>query len=638
MSQPLGQSSDPTPGDDGPTSGLRFLIRLEPRLPALCGNVGALLSPAPADSVLTTAPFWSDVFVGAGLPWRSLLESALSHGLMLAAVWGLSHAWLLRPRVVMRPVFQPSQIVYYTTSEYLPAIETPTPRARVARKPDPAYAPQEIISVPPEADNARQTIITPPDVKLAKEMALPNLVAWTPTPGPVPVPGSLESKLTLPAITTPVIPPPPQVTRTADRAASPLPQPAVIAPPPDIVRASDRVPLHLTQPSVIAPPPDVADAARRAGPALPQPQAVAPVPETTAALANLRAPHAPQPAVIPPPAATIGVSRPLGELNAADLQPRVAAPRLPLASQQTASALDSAARPGGNGGRPAPGAGGQPAGSPATQAAAAPNTQNVALGRPAGQMIALGVAPSAVSGPIEIPEGNRRGLFAAGPSGHVGASGRPAANSGGTAEAGTSSHGSNVDKLAGITIAPGASTPANTGVPVVAAAPAAHNLLALASIPSSIRNIPPREPADVAIAPSEIEREVFGNKRFYSVTLNMPNLNSRSGSWVIRFAELKQDPSHGNLTAPVMVEKVDPAYPGILMREHIEGTVTLYAVIGADGNVGDVRVLRGVNDRLDAAAREALRHCHFRPATKNGLAVALEAVIRIPFEIHRIPY
>jgi TonB family protein len=118
----------------------------------------------------------------------------------------------------------------------------------------------------------------------------------------------------------------------------------------------------------------------------------------------------------------------------------------------------------------------------------------------------------------------------------------------------------------------------------------------------------------------------------------MPNLNSRSGSWVIRFAELNDDGARGELTAPVVVEKVDPAYPGLVMREHIEGTVTLYAVIGTDGSVGNVRVLRGVDGRLDAAARDALQHCHFRPATKNGTAVALEAVIRIPFEVHRIAY
>ncbi|MGE5205698.1 MAG: hypothetical protein ACM3PW_08780, partial [Chlamydiota bacterium] len=243
MSQPLGQSSAPTPGDDGPASGLRFLVRLEPRLPALFSNLAVLLRPAPSDSVVATAPFWSDVFVGSGVPWRSLLESALSHGVILAAIWGLSHAWLLHPRVVLRPVFQRSQIIYYTTSEYLPAIETPAPRARVARKADPAYAPQEIISVPPEADNTRQTIVIPPDVKLAQEMALPNLVAWTPTPGPVPVPGSLNAKLTLPAMESPVIPPPPQVTRATNRTASTVPQPEIIAPPPDVEPSSDRAPL-----------------------------------------------------------------------------------------------------------------------------------------------------------------------------------------------------------------------------------------------------------------------------------------------------------------------------------------------------------------------------------------------------------
>jgi TonB family protein len=174
-------------------------------------------------------------------------------------------------------------------------------------------------------------------------------------------------------------------------------------------------------------------------------------------------------------------------------------------------------------------------------------------------------------------------------------------------------------------------------MPVIAAVPA-RNLWAMAHIPAGLRNMPGNVRRDLPSAPSTIEQKVFGNKKFYSITLNMPNLNSRSGSWVIRFAELNEDRQEGELTAPVVVDKVDPAYPGILMREHITGTVTLYAVIGADGSVGDVRVLSGVDGRLDAAARDALRHCHFRPATKNGQAVALEAVIRIPFEVHRIPY
>src|SRR5690348_3192884 len=640
MSLPSGQPNSPRCSTGGPPPRLHFQVRLEPRLPALFGNLKALFERPPADFWLDSAPFWPDVFVKSGVPWRSLVESALSHGLMIAAVWGLSHAWLIHPRIKLRPVFERSQIVYYTTSDYLPPIKAPVPRARVAHKADPAYAPQEIISVPPEADNHSQTIVTPPDVKLAQEMHLPNLVAWTPNPGPVPVPGSLNSKLTLPPMTTPVIPPPPEVARAANRNA-PLPQPTAIAPPPDVARMNARSATPLPKASVISPPPDVADAANRAGPAVPQPRAVAPAPETASALSSLHALSAPEPAVVSLPARTALVTHPLGAMNVADLQPGVAAPKLPLPAQQTAAAggggasKRAASSAGGSGGQSGPA--GQVTGGAVAQAVGAPDSHTVPFGRPVGQMVALGVAPSAVSGPIEVQAGNRRGMFAAGPSGHVGASGAPAANSRGTAEAGTGSANPSRDKLAGISIAPGPSQPANSGVPVVAATPA-RSLWAMASIPAGLRNLPPRAPSSLPAAPSEIDRQVFGNKKFYSVTLNMPNLNSRSGSWVIRFAELNNDAKQGELTAPVVVEKVDPAYPGILMHEHVTGTVTLYAVIAADGSVGDVRILRGVDDRLDAAARDALRHCHFRPATKNGLAVALEAVIRIPFEVHRIPY
>ena len=95
MSQPSGQPNSPRCSTRGPASGLQFLIRLEPRLPALFSNLAALLERNPENFSLSPGPFWSDVFVGTGLPWRSLVSSALTHGLMLAIVWGVSHvAWL----------------------------------------------------------------------------------------------------------------------------------------------------------------------------------------------------------------------------------------------------------------------------------------------------------------------------------------------------------------------------------------------------------------------------------------------------------------------------------------------------------------------------------------------------------------
>jgi TonB family protein len=131
--------------------------------------------------------------------------------------------------------------------------------------------------------------------------------------------------------------------------------------------------------------------------------------------------------------------------------------------------------------------------------------------------------------------------------------------------------------------------------------------------------------------PTAEERAVFGERKFYSMMLNMPNLNSAGGSWVIRFAELKENAEAGDLTAPEAVRKVDPAYPLELMRTQIEGKVILYAVIHSDGSVGDVRVLSSIDERLDEYARAALSHWRFRPAMKAGTAVALEAVVSIPF-------
>ena len=129
----------------------------------------------------------------------------------------------------------------------------------------------------------------------------------------------------------------------------------------------------------------------------------------------------------------------------------------------------------------------------------------------------------------------------------------------------------------------------------------------------------------------------------------MPNLNSAGGSWIIRFAELNHsgNPAEGDytkynaasrdpqpasdLSQPQPTRKVDPAYPLELMKQNVAGTVILYAVIQADGSVSKVRVLRGIDTRLDQFAAEALAQWKFDPATKNGSAVAVEATFQIPF-------
>lgn len=118
----------------------------------------------------------------------------------------------------------------------------------------------------------------------------------------------------------------------------------------------------------------------------------------------------------------------------------------------------------------------------------------------------------------------------------------------------------------------------------------------------------------------------------------MPNLTSSVGSWTVRFAELNP-PEHGqpqsDLSAPEAITKVDPAYPQDLMHDRIEGVVVLRAIIRSDGSVDDVRILEGFDQRLNENARTALQKWRFRPGTKDGVPIDVEAVVRVPFKVPR---
>jgi TonB family protein len=137
---------------------------------------------------------------------------------------------------------------------------------------------------------------------------------------------------------------------------------------------------------------------------------------------------------------------------------------------------------------------------------------------------------------------------------------------------------------------------------------------------------------DAAATPEQI----LGAKRVYTIYVNMPNLTSATGSWVLNFAELQTDeqqirPDSGDISSPVPVRKVDPKYPPTLRNENVEGEVVLYAIIRRDGSVDSIQLLKGVEPELDQNAMEALARWRFRPATRGGVPVELEAVVHIPF-------
>jgi len=328
-----------------------------------------------------------------------------------------------------------------------------------------------------------------------------------------------------------------------------------------------------------------------------------------------------QPAVIAPPPSVEVASNRVGELNIGHSAVIAPAPALPVAEQRAVP-----------GGRSLAAQVVPPPPSTGTGAAGA------SFGAP-GRVIALNLHP-AVGAPPDPPAGNRRGSFAATPEGHAGATGDPGAAGHGSKDTGSgSARAHSGDLPTGLYVGPAAAKPAAvagdpSGKPANTVNPNLAANIAPPRITSAAKPVQPESAAKL----SEPERAVFGNRKFYSESLNMPNLNSGGGSWVIRFAELGAQ-SNGDaakatpadLSQPMATRKVDPAYPLQLMRENVAGTVILYAVIHSDGSVGGVRVLRGVDDRLDRFATEAVAQWKFQPATKAGVPVDVEATFRIPF-------
>ncbi|MBF8305561.1 MAG: TonB protein [Acidobacteria bacterium] len=130
------------------------------------------------------------------------------------------------------------------------------------------------------------------------------------------------------------------------------------------------------------------------------------------------------------------------------------------------------------------------------------------------------------------------------------------------------------------------------------------------------------------------DAEFFGGQHVQTVYINMPNLTSGTGSWILRFAERDEaGREDGEITSPVAVKKVDPKYAPAAVRDRVEGTVTLAAQILRDGRVASVEVVRGLDPRLDLSAVQALTLWVFEPARKKGVPIDLDVLVQIPFRL-----
>lgn len=189
-------------------------------------------------------------------------------------------------------------------------------------------------------------------------------------------------------------------------------------------------------------------------------------------------------------------------------------------------------------------------------------------------------------------------------------------------------------------IIPTAATVAQVRVPNLSIGPAAAP--ALTRPPSPIpgdrsdfrRQLAASLPRDGASSPASLTPDIaLRGSTVYAMAVDMPNITSYDGSWTVRFTELGGSSPDDTLTAPFATRKVDPKYIASAAADGIEGKVLLYAVIRRTGRVDQVRLVQGIDERLDSSAVAAFSKWEFQPATKNGFPVDLEAVVQIPFRL-----
>jgi TonB family protein len=145
---------------------------------------------------------------------------------------------------------------------------------------------------------------------------------------------------------------------------------------------------------------------------------------------------------------------------------------------------------------------------------------------------------------------------------------------------------------------------------------------------------PPPAGHSGAVKVSSAPDKRFTGRDVYMMAIQMPNLTSYSGSWLMWYADrTAREAGLSPVAPPVPHRKVDPKYVAAAAADRVEGKVQLACVIGKDGRVSTVELVQGLDDRLNQTAEEALAKWEFEPATRQGVPVEVDVLVEIPFRL-----
>ena len=93
----------------------------------------------------------------------------------------------------------------------------------------------------------------------------------------------------------------------------------------------------------------------------------------------------------------------------------------------------------------------------------------------------------------------------------------------------------------------------------------------------------------------------------------------------------------GGISAPQKLSGAAPVYTELARRSRVTGTVIVEAIIDEQGNVTNVRVLKGLPMGLDRSAVEAVQTWKFKPAMLEGKPVKVYYTLTVNFQVDQDP-
>ena len=89
----------------------------------------------------------------------------------------------------------------------------------------------------------------------------------------------------------------------------------------------------------------------------------------------------------------------------------------------------------------------------------------------------------------------------------------------------------------------------------------------------------------------------------------------------------------GDVKPPEKIVSPSPQYTEIARKARIQGVVIVEAIIDKEGEVTNVKILKGLPMGLDNAAADAVAKWKFKPATLNGKPVAVIYNLTVNFRL-----